>query len=68
MLLAFLLASSVPSPAAEEVWCHNTDSDEAVPLSMPTHTGYAAYAVSWWLCHNVPWPSLFPSLKKKKKN
>lgn len=27
--LSFLLASSAQSPAAEEVWCHSTDSDGA---------------------------------------
>lgn len=67
MLLSFLLAFSVKNPEAEEAWYHNTDFDEAEPLSMPTHTDYAAHEVSLWLCHNVPWPFLFPSLKKTQK-
>jgi hypothetical protein len=64
MLLSFLLASFVGSPEAAEAWYHNTDSDEAAPLSMPVHTDYATYEVSLWLCHNVPWPFLSPSLQK----
>lgn len=67
VLLSFLLASFVRSPEAKEVWCHNTDSDEAVPLSMPIHTDYAAYEVSLWLCRIVPWPFRFLSLKKMLK-
>lgn len=67
VLLSFLLASFVRSPKVKEVWCHNTDSDEAVPLSMPIHTDYATYEVSWWLCRIVPWPFQFLSLKKMLK-
>lgn len=67
VLLSFLLAFFVRSPEAKEVWCHNIDSDEAVPLSMPIHTDYVTYEVSLWLCRNVPWPFLFLSLKKLLK-
>lgn len=67
MLLSFLLASFVRNPEAEEVWYHNIDSDEVVPLLMPIHTDYATYEVSLWLCHNVPWPFQFLSLKKLEK-
>ena len=64
VLLSFLLASFVRNPEAEEVQCHNTDSDEAAPLSMPIHIDYATYEVSLWLCRNVPQPFQFLSLKK----
>lgn len=67
MLWSFLLASFVRSPEAKEVWCHNTDSDEAVPLSMPIHTDYATYEPSLSLCRIVPWPFRFLSLKKTLK-
>lgn len=66
-LLSSLLASFVRSPEAEEEWCHNTDSDEAVPLSMPIHTDYATREVSLWLCRNAPWPFQFLSLEKSLK-
>lgn len=67
VLLSFLLASSVRSPEAEEVWYHNTDSDEAGPLLMPIHTDYAMCEVSLWLCRNDPWPFQFLSLKRSSK-
>lgn len=67
VLLSFLLASSEESPEAKEVWCHNTDSDEAVPLSVPIHTDYAIHEVSLSLCHIVPWPFRFLSLEKTLK-
>lgn len=65
--LSFLLASSAQSPAAEEVWCHSTDSDGAGRPSGPARTDCAACGASSWLCHSAPWPFLSPSLGKTLK-